>query len=90
MIKHDEVRQHLSMWSRSARPLMREYITQQAQRESDLLMQVTEYGMSEKELKKLVKEYFEVKRKFYNEKQDVKYALRMMELEETIKEMVGV
>jgi len=29
MIKHDEVRQHLSMWSRSARPLMREYITQQ-------------------------------------------------------------
>jgi len=56
MIKHDEVRQHLSMWSRSARPLMREYITQQEQRERDLLMQVTEYGMSEMELKKLVKE----------------------------------
>jgi len=37
-----------------------------------------------------VKEYFEVKRKFYNEKQDVKYALRMVELEETIKEMVGI
>ena len=39
MIKHDEVRQHLSMWSRSARPLMREYITQQ----EELTKAVKEY-----------------------------------------------
>ena len=39
MIKHDEVRQHLSMWSTSARPLMREYITQQ----EELTKAVKEY-----------------------------------------------
>ena len=39
MIKHDEVRQHLSMWSRSARPLMREYIIQQ----EELTKAVKEY-----------------------------------------------
>jgi DNA topoisomerase VI subunit A len=44
----------------------------------------------QEELTKAVKEYFEVKRKFYIERQSVKYALRIVELEETIKEMVGV
>ena len=39
MITHDEVRQYLSMWSRSARPLMREYITQQ----EELTKAVKEY-----------------------------------------------
>ena len=87
MIKHDEVRQHLSMWSRSARPLMREYITQQEQRERDLLMQVTEYGMSEMELKKLVKEYFTL---LNSDAINQDIIDRTDLLEETIKEIIEV
>ena len=53
MIKIEEVREHLGMWSRQARPLMRQYIAQQEK----IMELLDEFFKAKREGKNLVKTY---------------------------------
>lgn len=87
-ITHDEARHYAKTYPLiTVRNLLVEYVRQQEQQELDLLMQVTEYGMSELELKKVVKRYLDL---LYKKDLiiDKGKALEIIRLTKQIKEMV--